>query len=60
MNYRQKILSIRSDYLHGRITLGTAKALVIPLLGEMNIRGAAIARQHGQRFTKLTFAAVFR
>ena len=60
MNYRQKILKIRSDYLQGRIDLETAKNRVKPLLELMNEKGAQISKEHGRKFTKLTFGYVFR
>ena len=60
MNYRQQILSIRSDYLRGHITFDRAKALILPLLADMNKRGAIIARRHGQKFVTIRFSTVFR
>ncbi len=60
IDYRSKILDIRSDYLRGKITLDEAKSLVLPLLNEMNIRGEKIAKEFGKKFNKLTFGYVFR
>ena len=60
MNYRSQILKIRSDYLHGKITIDQAKELVQPLLDEMNKKGEVIAKEHGKRYKKLTFGYVFR
>lgn len=60
MDYRAKILEIRSDYQHGKITLDEAKSAVQPLLDDMNVKGAAIAKKHGRKFNKLTFGYVFR
>jgi len=60
MDYRRKILSIRMEYLKGTIDLDAAKARIQPLLDEMNVRGAIIAKQHGRKFTRFTFAYAFR
>ncbi len=60
MNYRSKILKIRSEFLYGNITLDEAKAQVQPLLDEMNKKGEAIAKKYGRKFNKLTFGYVFR
>lgn len=60
MDYRKKILEIRSDYLMGEITFDQAKAKVEPLLEEMNEKGLAVAKKHGRKFRKLTFGYVFR
>ncbi len=60
MDYRGEILSIRSDYLRGKITLDEAKKLVEPLLVTMNEKGARIAKEFGKKYKKLTFNYVFR
>lgn len=60
MEYRSKILSIRDDYLHGKINLDQAKELVKPLLDEMNAKGEKISKEHNKRFKPLTFGYVFR
>lgn len=60
MDYREKILLIRSEYLQGRIDLDTAKANVQPLLDTMNKRGEKISKQFGKKYRPLTFGYVFR
>ncbi len=60
MNYRTKILAIRSDYLHGKITLDEAKALVEPLLVKMNEKGQKISKEFNKKYKPLTFGYVFR
>ena len=60
VEYRQKILEIRSDFLRGKITYEQAKAKVLPFLEEMNIKGAKIAKKFGKKYKKLTFGYVFR
>lgn len=60
MDYRDKILTIRSDYLHGRITLEEAKAKVEPMLALMNEKGKKISKEHKMPFKPLTFSYVFR
>ena len=60
MDYRAKIELIRSEYIHGKINLKTAEDAVKPLLEQMNIKGAEIARKHGKKFRPLTFGYIFR
>lgn len=60
MDYRAKILKIRSDMQHGHITIEEAKAQVQPLLDEMNTKGEKIAKEHGRKFRKFTFGYVMR
>lgn len=60
MDYRAKIEKIRFRYLRAEITLDEAKALVQPLLIEMNKKGLVIAKEHGRKFRPLTFGYVFR
>lgn len=60
MEYREKIQKIKSLYLKGEISFDQAKAQVLPLLEEMNTKGASIAKKFGKKFTKLTFGYVFR
>lgn len=60
MNDRAKIETIRGQYLGGKITLDQARSLVQPLLDDMNIRGAKIAKKFGRKYYKLTFNYVFR
>ena len=59
-DYRTQIQIIRADMVHGRITIDEAKKLVAPILKEMNAKGEAIAKEHGMRYTKLTFNYVMR
>ena len=60
MDYRNKILKIRSDMQHGNITIDEAKVLAQPLLDEMNAKGEKIAKEHGRKFRKFTFGYVMR
>jgi hypothetical protein len=60
MEYRTKILHIRAEFLKGKITFDEAKAQVLPLLVEMNEKGAKIARKFGRTYKKLTFGYIFR
>lgn len=60
MEYRIKIQQIKSLYLQGQISFEQAQEQIEPLLVTMNTRGEKIAREHGMKFTKLTFGYVFR
>lgn len=60
MEFRSNIQFIRSQYLKGVITLDDAKASIKPMLEIMNERGVKIAKEHGKKFSKLTFGYVFR
>jgi polyhydroxyalkanoate synthesis regulator phasin len=60
INYRTKIESIRFKYLRGELTHEEAKALVLPMIDEMNKIGMAVAKKYNRRFNKLTFGYVFR
>lgn len=60
MNYRAAIQQIKTEYMVGAITFDEAKAKVLPLLDEMNEKGAAIAKKAGFRYKKLGFSYVFR
>lgn len=60
MDYRTQIKLIRAEYQQGVITLEKAEELVIPLLVEMNKKGAKIAKKFGKNYKKLTFGYVFR
>lgn len=59
-NYREKIEDIRHRFLRSEITHAEAKALVEPLLVEMNKRGAQISKEYGGGFKPLTFGYIFR
>ena len=59
-NYRAQIESIRSEFLHGHITLDEAKTKVEPILKEMNDRGEKLAKEFGMKFKKFTFSYIFR
>lgn len=60
MDYRTKIEKIRMAYLKGEITLEQAESYVLPMLVEMNQKGAKIAKKFGKKYIKLTFNYVFR
>jgi hypothetical protein len=60
MDYREKILQIRQEFLKGNITFDEAKIQVMPLLAEMNEKGEKIAKKFGKKYKKLTFGYVFR
>jgi len=60
IDYRAKIESIRFKYLRGEITHEEAKALVLPMIDEMNKIGLTIAKRYNRKFNKLTFGYVFR
>lgn len=60
MDYRAKIQFIRGQYLRGELTHTEAKAMVLPLLKEMNAKGQAVAKKFGRKFHPLTFGYVFR
>lgn len=60
LNYREQIEKIRAAYLNGRITLEEAQSYVEPMLKEMNIKGAKVAKKFGRKYKKLTFSYVFR
>ena len=60
MENRLKIGQIKGRYLRDEITYEQAQAEVEPLLVEMNIKGAKIAKEFGKNYKKLTFGYVFR
>lgn len=60
LSMREQIQYIRSQYLQGEITLDEAKALVKPILADINKRAEAIAKENGFKFKRLTFGYVFR
>ncbi len=58
--YRAKIRDIRARLLVGEIDHKTAKTEAMPIIAEMNARGAEIAKKYGQRYRPLSFAALMR
>lgn len=58
--YRASIQIIRSEFLKGEITLNEAKSKVAPILDSMNAIGRRIAKEHGKKFSQMTFSYVFR
>lgn len=60
MDYRVKIEQIRHSFNRGEISYEQAKAQVLPMLEEMNAKGAKIAKKFGKKFNKITFGYVFR
>lgn len=59
-DYRAQIDAIRATYLMGHITLDDAKERVRPILDTINAIGRRIAKEHGRKYTQLTFSYIFR
>lgn len=57
---RDIILDIRNRLYWGVITYDEAKAEAEPIIEKMNERIAEIAKKHGKRPYKLSFAALMR
>lgn len=60
MEYRAQIEKIRAAFLRGELTLEEAESYVQPILDEMNVKGAKVAKKFGKKYKKLTFSYVFR
>ena len=59
-NYRHELGVIRQRFLLGDLNYVRARALVEPILDEMNEKAKVVAKAHGKRFTPLTFTSVMR
>lgn len=60
MNYRAKILALRSQYQKGEISHEKAKKEVEALLVIMNDKEKEVAKKYGKKYTPLKFGYVFR
>lgn len=59
-DYRSIILSIRSDYLRGKMSIDKAQEICKPLIEEMNKKASVIAKKYGKRHVPFTFRYLFR
>jgi polyhydroxyalkanoate synthesis regulator phasin len=57
---REKLYGIRRRMLRGEISYEAAKAEAQPLIDAINKKNAEIAKKHGKRAGKISFAAVMR
>lgn len=60
MNNQTKLQQIKMSMTLGNITYDEAKIQAQPIIDEMNIRGAEIAKEHGRTFRKFTFTGIMR
>lgn len=58
--YRAKINDIRARLITGVIDYDTAKAEAMPIIAEMNAKGAEIAKKYGRKFKPFTFGNLMR
>ena len=58
--YQQFFFDLRGKLITGQVTYDEAKELAKPILEEMNIQGAMIAKKHGKHFTKFSYEKIMR
>jgi hypothetical protein len=58
--YQQFFFDLRGKLLSGLLSYDEAKNLARPILDEMNIKGAMIAKKHGKHFTKFSYEKIIR
>jgi hypothetical protein len=58
--YQKFFFDLRGKLLSGLVSYDEAKSLAKPILDEMNIKGAMIAKKHGKHFTKFSYEKIMR